>query len=167
MTMNKKLIVYWNGIVKIDNEHNIIRDDGMLQRILDTIASLEAADKEIALTEQHLADAMSVINKQGHEIATLKAQPQEDEHAFTAAYFLGKADKLELLGYIGYIQPEALEALNRVGEAHALIDKVASGHDGIAVYAAPQATAPWIPDADAPPIKPLIVAAPQATGDKK
>jgi len=109
---------------------------------------------------------MSVINKQGHEIATLKAQPQEDEHAFTAAYFLGKADKLELLGYIGYIQPEALEALNRVGEAHALIDKVASGHDGIAVYAAPQATAPWIPDADAPPIKPLIVAAPQATGEK-
>ena len=142
MTMNKKLIVYWNGIVKIDNEHNIIRDDGMLQRILDTIASLEAADKEIALTEQHLADAMSVINKQGHEIATLKAQPQEDEHAFTAAYFLGKADKgkadkLELLGYIGYIQPETLEALNRVGEA---LDKVASDHDGIAVYAAPQAT---------------------------
>ena len=48
MTMNKKLIVYWNGIVKIDNEHNIIRDDGMLQRILDTIVALEAADKEIA-----------------------------------------------------------------------------------------------------------------------
>ena len=140
MTMNKKLIVYWNGIVKIDNEHNIIRDDGMLQRILDTIASLEAADKEIALTEQHLADAMSVINKQGHEIATLKAQPQEDEHAFTAAYFLGKADKgkadkLELLGYIGYIQPGALEALMQGG----WIDKVASGHDGIAIYAAPQA----------------------------
>jgi len=161
--MNKELI---DRLYHLSN--TLLRRDQNLATatITEAIAALEAADKEIALTEQHLADAMSVINKQGHEIATLKAQPQEDEHAFTAAYFLGKADKLELLGYIGYIQPEALEALNRVGEAHALIDKVASGHDGIAVYAAPQATAPWIPDADAPPIKPLIVAAPQATGEK-
>ena len=58
MTMNKKLIVYWNGIVKIDNEHNIIRDDGMLQRILDTIAALEAADKEIASLKAQVAREM-------------------------------------------------------------------------------------------------------------
>ena len=35
-------------------------------------AEIERMKREIALTEQHLADAMSVINKQGHDIATLK-----------------------------------------------------------------------------------------------
>jgi hypothetical protein len=77
MTMNKKLIVYWNGIVKIDNEHNIIRDDGMLQRILDTIAALEAADKEIArvqsLHEGLMKNADKMNDELRAEIAALKA----------------------------------------------------------------------------------------------
>ena len=77
--MSKELINAWKFTTFVDTP-----------LVQDTITALEAADKEIALTEQHLADAMSVINKQGHEIATLKAQVAafeklEDENRFKNA----------------------------------------------------------------------------------